>query len=112
MAAPQAPRRGPYTRGGERSRVPSGPSRPPAHSHITRCRLAKDWRHRGMRTRSGPPWCQPEEGGGADRGKEASPFPPRLGDPLVADRAAPGAHGRAATLTARVYPRWCTRQEG
>ena len=35
---------------GERSRAPSAPGRPPAHSHITRCQPATDRRQPGMRT--------------------------------------------------------------
>ena len=38
-------------------------------------------------------------------GGSPPPFPPpRRTDPLAADRAAPDARGRPATLTARVYP--------
>ena len=60
---------------GKRSRAPSAPGRPPAQSHITRCRPATERRHPGMRTRSGPLLCQPGEDGGADRGEETSPPP-------------------------------------
>ena len=69
--------------------------------------------------------CTQEKGGGAARPRQAppvnrpharalpatdrhspppSPPPTRRTDPLAADRAAPDAHGRQATPTARVYP--------
>ena len=37
--------------------------------------------------------------------------PPRRTDPLAADRAAPDAHGRPETPTARVYPRGARRRQ-
>ena len=37
--------------------------------------------------------------------------PPRRTDPLAADRAAPDAHGRPATPTARVYPGGARRRQ-
>ena len=43
-------------------------------------------------------------------GARRSPPPPRHSDPLAADRAAPGAHGRLTTPTARVYPRGARRR--
>ena len=51
--------------------------------------------------------------GGANRGEEiTSPLPPpRRTDPLAADRAAPDAHGRPATPTARAYPRGGRRRQ-
>ena len=70
-----APGGGHHSRG-KRSRAPSAPGRPPAHSRITRCRPATERRHPGMRKQSGPLWCQPGEGGGADRGEGTTSPPP------------------------------------
>ena len=51
---------------------------------------------------------------GADQSEENPPPlppPPRRTDPLAADRAAPDAHGRPATPTARVCPRGARRRQ-
>ena len=73
---PLHPGRGHHSRG-KRSRAPSAPSRPPAHSRIARCRPATERQYPAMRKRSGRHWCQPGESGGADRTEDtSSPLPP------------------------------------
>ena len=97
---------------GEPSRAPSAPDRPPAHSRIIRCRPGTEQRHPGMRKRSGPLWCQPGKGGGADRGEETSPPSPAT----MTHRRPTGL--RLAPTTARqprlnVYaPGRCAGEEG
>ena len=114
--AARTPRGGPLHPGegrhrrGERSRAPSAPGRPPAHSRITRCRPGALHRRRGPQRTGGAQECAHEAARlGARLGKAVEQTvatrplrPPRPHtDPPAADRTAPGAHDRPAT---RVYP--------
>ena len=97
---------------GERSRAPSAPGRPPAHSRVTCGRPAALHRRRTPQRNGGTQEYADEAAHLGSRLEKAAeqtvarrpPPPPRHTDPPAADRAAPGAHHRPATTAECVYP--------
>ena len=106
-AAPHPPRRSRCTR---RERAPRPRQAPPLnHLHAPALPAADRRRTGGAQdgaNRAAPSEAGLVKGGARTRagGFPPLPPPPRRTDPLAADRAAPDAHGRPATPTARVYP--------
>ena len=113
-AAPHPPRRGRCTRG---EGAPRPRQAPPVNRPHAPALPAADRRRTGG-AQDGANGATPSEAGLGKAGARtrAGRFPPppsphRRTDPLAADRAAPDAHGRPATPTARVYPRGARRRQ-
>ena len=90
---------------GKHSRAPSAPVGPPAHSRITRYRPTTERRTQEGANRAPHSEAGLGEAGARIRARRSlppQPPPPRHTDSLLADRAAPDAHGRPATPTAGV----------
>ena len=113
-AAPHPPRRGRCTRGegAPRPRQAAQVNRPHAPALPTADQQRTGGAHNGANG------AAPSEAGLGKAGVRTRaggfppPFsPPRRTDPLAADRAAPNAHGRPATPTARVYPGGARRRQ-